>query len=117
MIIIHNIKELKLYKDLICSFPKTELDYIEMILDWESARYTKDDKPLNAYDTLNRFYPHLQEVILLILEKINLAFSTAGKDERVVEYAKTLENTSIEDIREELINYVNGFVSKNHSKI
>ena len=31
---------------------KTELDYIEMVLDWESARYTKPDKPLNAYDTL-----------------------------------------------------------------
>ena len=31
---------------------KTKLDYMEMILDWESARYTKPDKPLNAYDTL-----------------------------------------------------------------
>ena len=30
---------------------KSKLDYIEMVLDWESARYTKDDKPLNAYDT------------------------------------------------------------------
>ena len=31
---------------------KNELDYIEMVLDWESARYTKPDKPLNAYDSL-----------------------------------------------------------------
>ena len=31
---------------------KNDIDYIEMVLDWESARYTKPDKPLNAYDTL-----------------------------------------------------------------
>ena len=31
---------------------KTDLDYKEMVLDWESARYTKPDKPLNAFDTL-----------------------------------------------------------------
>lgn len=34
------------------SIPKTLFDHIEAILDWESAYLTKDDKPLNAYDTL-----------------------------------------------------------------
>ena len=26
---------------------------MEMVLDWESARYTKPDKPLNKSDTVN----------------------------------------------------------------
>ncbi len=87
--------------------PKTELDYIEMVLDWESARYTKDDKPLNAFDTMNAFYPHLRDQILPILENIGIAYSTRDKDERVVEYVKELGNPTIEDIRTELIDYIN----------
>ncbi len=51
---------------------KKESDYIEMIIDWECARYTKPDKPLNAYDTLYKFYPHLEDEILPLLKKFNL---------------------------------------------
>ena len=80
---------------------KTELDYIEMVLDWESARYTKDDKPRNAFDTLYKFYPHLENKILPILEKIGLNYSTFNKDERVVDYVKSLDNITIEDIKKE----------------
>ena len=48
---------------------KTEKDYLEAIIDWECARYTKPDKPLNAYETLMRFYPAYKEVYLpLILQ-------------------------------------------------
>ena len=86
---------------------KKELDYIEMVLDWESARYTKDDKPFNAYDTMVKFYPHLEDKILPILKQIGLDKSTLDKDEDVVEYAKSLANVSEEDIKEELIDYIN----------
>ena len=89
------------------NIPKTKLDYLEMILDWESARYTKDDKPLNAFDTLNKYYPHLKESVLPYLEKMGLAYSTLEKFEDVTEYAKTLTNITMEDIRKELINYIN----------
>lgn len=88
------------------TIPKTELDYVEMILDWESARYTKEDKPLNAYDTLYKFFPNLEKQVLPILKKMNLAYSTLEKDEKIVEYAKTLNNITVEDIKEELINYI-----------
>lgn len=48
---------------------KTETDYLEAIIDWECARYTKPDKPLNAYETLMKFYPAYKEVYLpLILQ-------------------------------------------------
>ena len=48
---------------------KTEADYLEASIDWECARYTKLDKPLNAYETLMKFYPAYKEVYLpLILQ-------------------------------------------------
>lgn len=55
---------------------KTRNDYIEMIIDWECARYTKPDKPLNAYDTLYNHYPDLEEQILPILKEFNLDYHT-----------------------------------------
>ena len=85
---------------------KTKLDYIEMVLDWESARYTKDDKPFNAYDTMCKFYPHLEDKLMPILNKIGLDKSTLEKEEDVVEYAKTISKVTEEDIKAELIDYI-----------
>lgn len=33
------------------------IDFVEAIIDWECARYTKEDKPLNAYDTMFNYCP------------------------------------------------------------
>ena len=85
---------------------KNELDYIEMVLDWESARYTKPDKPLNAFDTLYKFYPNLVEQIMPILKRYKIDKSTLDKDEDVVEYVKTLEKCNEKDIKKELIEYI-----------
>lgn len=51
----------------------TRKDYIEMIIDWECARITKPDKPLDAYDTLYKFYPNKEKEILPLLKELNLA--------------------------------------------
>ena len=51
---------------------KTEKDYIQMVVDWECARVTKPDKPLNAEGTLYKFYPELRSVITPVLLKLNL---------------------------------------------
>lgn len=32
---------------------------IEAAIDWESARFTKPNKPLNAYDTWIKYYPDI----------------------------------------------------------
>lgn len=32
---------------------------IEAAFDWESARYTKPDKPLDAFDTWKKYYPNV----------------------------------------------------------
>lgn len=51
---------------------KTHDDFVQMTIDWECARFTKPDKPLNAYDTLYKFYPHMEEKILPILKELKL---------------------------------------------
>ena len=58
-----------------------EKHYIQMIIDWECARYTKPDKPLNAYDTLYKFYPHLESKILPLLNRFNLCNEKDVKNE------------------------------------
>ena len=50
----------------------TKQDYIQMVIDWECARYTKPDKLLNARETLYKFYPELESKIIPILEEFNL---------------------------------------------
>ena len=51
---------------------KTYKDYKEMVVDWECARLTKPDKPLNAYDTLYKYYPFLEDKILKILQNLGI---------------------------------------------
>jgi len=46
-----------------------EADLLEMIIDWECARYTKPDKPLNAYQTMRKLYPEMEERIVPLLRK------------------------------------------------
>lgn len=51
---------------------KVHNDFVQMVIDWECARFTKPDKPLDAYDTLYKFYPHMEDKILPILKELNL---------------------------------------------
>lgn len=51
---------------------KTHADRVQQVIDWECARYTKPDKPLNARDTLYKFYPELEVEILPILDELGL---------------------------------------------
>lgn len=45
---------------------------VEMMLDWESARFTKPDKPLNALGTLEKWYPEMKGRMLPVLKKYGL---------------------------------------------
>lgn len=51
---------------------ETHDDFVQMIIDWECARITKPDKPLNAYETLYKFYPELEEKVLPIIKGLGL---------------------------------------------
>ena len=44
-------------------------DLLDTVIDWECARITKPDKPLNAYDTLMKYYPEYKKVYLPVIEK------------------------------------------------
>lgn len=48
------------------------IDWIEAIIDWECARITKPDKPLDAYDTLMKYYPEYKYVAQPYFEALGL---------------------------------------------
>ena len=51
---------------------KTHSDFVQMVIDWECARYTKPDKPLSAKETLYQFYPEMEYKVKPILIELNL---------------------------------------------
>lgn len=87
---------------------KTYIDYVEMVLDWESARYTKPDKPLNAYDTLYKYYPNMENKILPILRKFGIDKSGLEMEEDVLNYAKNIDDSK-ESIKKELKEYIDEY--------
>lgn len=50
----------------------THEDYVQMVIDWECARITKPDKPLNARDTLYKYYKNLSDKIEPVLDELGL---------------------------------------------
>lgn len=51
---------------------RTKQDRIQQIIDWESSRLTKPDKPLNAVQTLYKMFPELKSEILPIMRELGL---------------------------------------------
>lgn len=54
----HDHKYFYKYKapDLLAGFYRDIPNKVEAAIDWESARFTKPEKPLNAYDTWVKYY-------------------------------------------------------------
>lgn len=67
---VHNLhrKYSRHHKNKACTYD----DYVQMVIDWECARFTKPDKPLNARETLDKFYPELKDKVLPIIEELGL---------------------------------------------
>lgn len=83
-------------------------DLIEMILDWECARYTKPDKPLNAYDTLNKYYNNLNDEVMPILIELKLDYKSLPFDYNDEIYLKVKDyNISEKEINNRILDYVN----------
>lgn len=51
---------------------KKHMNFDEAILDWESARFTKPDKPMNAWETYQKLFTDFSDDLLPIFEKFNL---------------------------------------------
>ena len=66
----------------------------------ECARYTKADKPLNAYDTMFNYYPEYQHFVLPMLEEFKLI---ERKQMAVsVEYLREMVADAINEIPKEI---------------
>ena len=53
-------------------FRHKNYDIDGMIVDWECSSLSKSDKPLNARDTLNKYYPEMREIIEPKLKELGL---------------------------------------------
>lgn len=89
-------------------------DYIEMVLDWESARYTKEDKPLNAFQTLNKYYSEHKTCIKPILERLNLNKDSCAMIPEIYAKLKNVDVTN-EEVLNNIIDYIN-YLRKNKIK-
>ena len=82
-VLLHDLDKVPLYlifgKDLTSKWHnrfarhhnwKTEIDIYEAIADWDSARFTKPDKPLDAMETWKKYYSDRD-----IEKQINLYYS------------------------------------------
>ena len=50
----------------------TKSQITQAIIDWECARFTKPDKPLDAFDTMKKHYPDYEYKVLPVLVELNL---------------------------------------------
>lgn len=96
-----------------CKKPKTYFDLVETVLDYESAPYTKPDKPLNAFDFVHK----LQEMSLIeeeiadqlyqIMHEFGIDHSgTVESDEEGRKYMQELPEVTEEMILEEIVQYI-----------
>ena len=69
---------------------RTREDYIEMLIDWECARFTKGDKPLDAWETMYAYYPHLEPILKPLMFEFSL-------DKGRVKPNDTVENPEVWD--------------------
>lgn len=93
--------------------PRTYEDYVETVIDYECAPYTKPDKPLNAYDftCLLMDWKALDEEtgnkLISIMEELGIANSTSyADDEEGQRYIGGLGEITEEMIEEEISKYL-----------
>lgn len=97
------------------NLPKTFYDYLESVIDFECAGYTKPDKLLNAYDTIEKIFKtqvdsDVYDSLIDILKKYNLNSSYCVLDDHAgLEYLKRYENVTEEMLIYEVLDYVNNF--------
>lgn len=91
---------------------KSYYDMLESVLDYESSAYTKPDKPLNAFDTINKFKrikkipDSIADNMLMICADygINSSYSVTEDKEGMAEMAK-YETVTEDDIYKEIEDY------------
>ena len=92
---------------------KTYYDYLEAVLDYECAGYTKPDKPYNVFDIINifhdsgRFDDKITEKLLNITKELGINYSySVTEDVEGMNYMKQFEEVTEEMILAEVLEYV-----------
>ena len=93
--------------------PKTYYDKLEAVLDYESSGYTKPDKPLNAFDMINKFKaegvvcPEICDDLLLICQDLGIARSySVTEDKDGMSYLSQFENATEDMVKNDVIKYL-----------
>lgn len=86
--------------------PKDIMDYVEAVIDYECAGYTKEDKPLNAYDTVLKYQPNHSDKLMEIMHQLGIdkSYANTPTDAEWVAYAKEIPTD--EKIMYEIYNYI-----------
>ena len=85
----------------------TQEDILESIFDYECAALTKPDKPLNAYDTVMKYYPEFKDLYLPKLERLHMNSSylaVTEEDKEFIEKIVVTENLILKEVSEYLNN-------------
>lgn len=71
------------HADIVNTMSKAYDDLLEAVMDYECAGYTKADKPLNAYDTLNTYDFHYKDEMLNITHALGIDHSYQNTPDNV----------------------------------
>ncbi len=83
----------------------TEMDMLESLFDYECAALTKPDKPLNANDTVEKFYPNKKDEYKELLERLHMNSSYLAYNEKDKAYIEQFDITE-EDILHAVATYL-----------
>ena len=105
------------------NWPKTYYDYLEAIIDFECAGYTKPDKPLNAHDTILKIFKYkvdenIYNLLINIIKEYNLDSSYSVLDDKAgIEFMKKYENVTEEMVLYEVLDYTSHFARNSFVKL
>lgn len=86
---------------------KNRYDFMEAVLDYECAGLTKPDKPLNAFDTINKYGRDNIPQLMEIMKELGIDCSYERKpDEDFNRYISSFLPVKEEDILTEIYEYV-----------
>ena len=94
--------------------PRTYEDLVEAVIDYESAPYTKPDKPLNAYDFVKLLVgwealdQDMGDKLIAVMHDFGIDRSgTASEDAEGMQYIASIGEITEEMITEEILRYAN----------
>lgn len=85
---------------------KNFYDYEDCVIDYECARLTKPDKPLNAYNTIMKYYPERMQDMSDTLTRLGV-----NSPENRVLYVTALKPWMVQELQSRITSYVTKMIS------